>query len=208
SVLTNQNEIDQAVVVVREARENDSRLVAYIVVNEGVSATTTSIRNLIKNDLPDYMVPQHIVVLDKMPLTPNGKVDKKSLPNAFSDNDSNDQEVVLPTTFSGKKLAKIWSDVLDIDVMNIGVGDNFFDIGGHSLLSMQVIMRIKDATGVKLNPRVIILETLEHVASQCGFTEEAMVSENKETAKKNKSLMKKVFGKVFKNNSKNRAIKR
>lgn len=199
SVLSQQAAVKQAIVVVREARAGDPRLVAYIVVSAGETVTATSIRNAIKNELPDYMLPQHVVELDELPLTPNGKVDQKSLPDAFSDNNINDQEKVLPSTYAAKKLASIWSEVLDINIDNISIYDNFFDIGGHSLLSMQVIMKIKDITGVKVNPRVIILDSLENMAAQCGFKEE-LIAETQSQANvvEKKSVVNSLFKKLFK----------
>ncbi len=198
TVLAQQSEIEQAVVVVHEARAGDPRLVAYIVVAEGVTMTATSLRDLIKNDLPDYMLPQHFVELEELPLTPNGKVDRKALPNAFADSSADNEEKVLPDTYAGKQLAKIWAEVLDTDIENISVHDNFFDIGGHSLLSMQVIMKIKDITGVKINPRVIILDSLEHMAEQCGFVEGDSSSEEvQQPDKKKKSMINSMFKKIF-----------
>ncbi len=199
AVLAQQSEIEQAVVVVNEIRAGDPRLVAYIVVAEGVTVTPTSLRDLIKNDLPDYMLPQHFVELEELPLTPNGKVDRKALPDAFADNSADNDEKVLPETYAGKQLAKIWAEVLDTAIENISVHDNFFDIGGHSLLSMQVIMKVKDITGIKINPRVIILDSLEHMAEQCGFAEDDSSSnEVQQTDTKKKSMINSIFKKVFK----------
>jgi len=198
TVLAQQEGIEQAVVIVNEARAGDPRLVAYIVVSEGVTMTPTSIRDLIKHDLPDYMLPQHFVELDELPLTPNGKVDRKALPDAFADHGADNEEKVLPQTFAGKELAKIWADVLDTAVENIGAHDNFFDLGGHSLLSMQVIMKVKDITGVKINPRVIILDSLEHMAEQCDFKEEETATADTQQAEtKKKSMINSMFKKIF-----------
>lgn len=205
-VLAQQDSIKQAVVVVIEARAGDPRLVAYIVVANGVTITPTSIRDLIKNDLPDYMLPQHFVELDEMPLTPNGKIDKKALPDAFKSNSAEDEEKPLPETYAAKQLAKIWAEVLDIAVDNIGLYDNFFDIGGHSLLSMQVIMKVKDATGIKINPRVIILDSLEHMAEQCGFKNDDSATQEQPSADseiknpekiKKKSMINSMFKNIF-----------
>lgn len=211
TVLTQQDDIEQAVVVVNEARAGDPRLVAYIVVSDGATLTPTSIRDLIKHDLPDYMLPQHFVELDELPLTPNGKVDRKALPDAFTEGSADNEEKILPESFAAKELAKIWAEVLNTSVENIGANDNFFDIGGHSLLSMQVIMKVRDITGIKINPRVIILDSLEHMAEQCEFKENGefngtdSLAENtvqsdkgldKEPEKK-KSIINSMFKKIF-----------
>jgi len=197
SVLSELDSIQQVVVVVKEPRPGDPRLVAYLVMSEGITMSTTSIRDAIKNDLPDYMLPQYFVELDELPLTPNGKIDRKQLPDAFA-NSSEDSEMALPDTFASKELAKIWAEVLDVNVENIGLHDNFFEIGGHSLLSMQVIVKVKNITGVKLNARVIILENLEVMAEQCGFTENASTASLKdEKFSDKKSVLKSAFGKLF-----------
>lgn len=206
TVLAQQDAIEQAVVIVVEARVGDPRLVAYIVVAGGAIITPTSIRDLIKNDLPDYMLPQHFIELDKLPLTPNGKVDKKALPDAFNNHNAEDEEKTLPETYAAKQLAKIWAEVLDTTVENVGLHDNFFDIGGHSLLSMQVIMKVKDITGIKINPRVIILDSLEHMAVQCGFTDNNSTikeqqpvnnSLEKTNETEKKSAINSIFKKIF-----------
>jgi len=197
SVLTRQNEIEQAAVIVNEVRAGDPRLVAYIVVTPDTVVTSTAIRDLIKHDLPDYMLPQHIVELEKLPLTPNGKIDRNALPDVFAEGDTGHEDKVLPGSFAQQQLARIWAEALGIDISSISIYDNFFDIGGHSLLSMQVISKVRGLTGVKLNPREIILSNLEHVAEQCGFKDEQGAWETQETPVKNKSIINKVFGKIF-----------
>ncbi len=195
-VLVKQNEIEQAVVIVSEARAGDPRLVAYIVVRPGTAVTSTAIRDLIKHDLPDYMLPQHIVELEKLPLTPNGKIDRNALPDVFTESGTGREDTVLPDSFAQQQLAKIWAEALDIDIGSISIYDNFFDIGGHSLLSMQVISKVRGLTGVRLNPREIILSSLEHVAEQCGFKDEPDEHEG-EIPVKNKSIINTVIGKIF-----------
>ncbi len=199
SVLTQQEGIEQAVVVVNEARAGDPRLVAYVVLAEGMSVTATSVRNLIRNDLPDYMLPQHVMEMDELPLTPNGKIDRKALPNPFAEQTAK-AEIITPRSYAEIELAKIWAEVLNTEIDKISVYDNFFEIGGHSLLSMQVIVKIKEATGVKLNPREIILSTLEHIAEQCGFVETETAEEDLpvDDVKKNTRSFKSVLKNIFK----------
>ncbi|HED34639.1 MAG TPA: amino acid adenylation domain-containing protein [Gammaproteobacteria bacterium] len=197
AVLTRQSAIEHAAVIVSEVRAGDPRLVAYIVVTPGTAVTSTAIRDLIKHDLPDYMLPQHIVEIEKLPLTPNGKVDKNALPDVFTETGTGCEDKVLPASFAQKQLAIIWAEALGIDVSSISIYDNFFDIGGHSLLSMQVISKVRGLTGVKLNPREIILSSLEHMAEQCGFKGEDGALQTQEKPTKNKSIINSVFSKIF-----------
>ncbi len=170
TVLLKQSNISQAVVVVREDTPGDPRLVAYYIPDADSSITATEMRKSLRQELPDYMIPQHMVEMEEFPLTPNGKVDKKAFPSPFISS-TVDNEIVVPRDFAEKKLAAIWNEYLGFGIENISIYDNFFDRGGHSLLSMQVIAKIRELTGTKLNPRVMILSTLEHIAPQCGFIE-------------------------------------
>ncbi|VAW58564.1 Polyketide synthase modules and related proteins, partial [hydrothermal vent metagenome] len=197
SVLMQQDNIKQAVVVMNEVRAGDSRLVAYLVMSEKGIMTSSSIRNVIKKDLSDYMLPQYFIELDQLPLTPNGKINRKALADAFTQNTESEKKA-LPETYATKALAKIWAEALNVSIENIGLHDNFFDIGGHSLLSMQVIMKVKEATGIKIHPRVIILESLEHMAAQCGFEkDDNNVSEKKQITTKKKSFFNTMLKNIF-----------
>ncbi len=109
------------------------------------------------------MVPQLFVELPSLPLTPNGKIDKKALPSPMGmDNDRDGH--VEPSTPQELLVAGIYRDVLGAS--RVSVHDNFFSIGGHSLMSIKVIARIERATGVRLNPRVLLLNSLAQVAAQ------------------------------------------
>ncbi|TQV88904.1 non-ribosomal peptide synthetase [Aliikangiella coralliicola] len=157
-------------VMIDSPRPDDHRIVAYFVAAQDKQVLPTWLRKWLKKLLPEYMVPQHFIELDEMPLTPNGKIDKKGLPSAFG---SISQKTVKlsPRDHAERSLAKIWGDVLNIEVDNICVEDNFYEIGGHSLLSIRVIALIKKQTNVQLNPSSLILNNLEQVARECGFSE-------------------------------------
>ena len=157
--------VNQSVVVVREDRPGDTRLVAYIVHEAGQSFTVTELRKHLRNKLPEYMIPQHFVELDELPLTPNGKIDRKSLPQPFNTAVASNDEYVAPRTETEKRLAEIWREVIGVE--RVGVNDNFFDLGGHSLLSIQAISHTKEKLGVQLSLQTMVLETLEHIAAQC-----------------------------------------
>ncbi len=161
SVLVDHEALAQAVVVVREDRPGDARLVAYYVVTKGTDVTATDLRKHLRRRLPDYMIPQHFVELPSLPLTPAGKIDRKRLPSPAA---PAAEAARAPTTEAEKRLAAIWADVLG--TTRIGATDNFFDLGGHSMLSMAVVARVQSEMGARISPRDLLLSTLEHLASQ------------------------------------------
>ena len=198
SVISKLDDIEQSVVVVKEFSAGDPRLVAYIVTREQASVTSSSFRKALRDDLPGYMIPQHIVELPELPLTPNGKIDRNSLPSPFTSNE--EVEKTAPRNQPEKTLTEIWAKALKMPEQQIGVHDNFFDLGGHSLLSMQVITEIRNLTGEKITPRDMILSSLEQIATQCNFVSQQPTSKTEsnveiEKSEKPKGLMSKLFGK-------------
>jgi amino acid adenylation domain-containing protein len=145
--------VKEAVVVVRESKAGEKYLCAYIVARQEIGER--ELKEYLAGDLPDYMVPAHIVMLDRIPLTPNGKVDRKALP---------EPEVTLAESYSPardqveKTLLDIWIDVLGFgrDASNermeelVGIDSNFFELGGHSLKASILTARIHRALGVKI----------------------------------------------------------
>src|SRR5688500_7573877 len=129
------------------------RLVAYIVWKQGESSQTGELRNFIKVRLPEYMLPSAFVEMDALPLSPNGKVDRKLLPAPDGARPELEQAFVAPRNEVEQTLANIWAEVLMLDV--IGINDNFFDLGGHSLLATQVISRVQIAFNLELPLRAI-----------------------------------------------------
>jgi amino acid adenylation domain-containing protein len=126
----------------------DRRLVAYIVPNEGPPLTTTELHGFAKERLPEYLVPSAFVMLDALPLTPSGKVDRLALPTPDRTRPDLRDRYVAPRTPVEEALAGIWSGVLNVDL--VGVHDDFFELGGHSLLATRVVSRIRDALHVEL----------------------------------------------------------
>ncbi|MBD2163794.1 amino acid adenylation domain-containing protein [Calothrix membranacea FACHB-236] len=106
------------------------------------------IRTFLKEKLPEYMVPSGFVIIESLPLTPNGKIDRRALPEPRKDRPILSDEYVAPSTPLEKQLAEIWSQVLDVEP--IGSYDNFFDLGGHSLLVAQMLAQVKEAIQVDL----------------------------------------------------------
>ncbi len=131
--------VKEVVILAREDRPGDKRLVAYIVSSHGELPDAVEIRNYLKTKLPDYMIPSAFVMLDEMPLTPNGKIDRKALP--APEGSGLEKEYVAPRTENEKQLAEIWSEVLGVE--RVGIYDNFFEIGGDSILSIQVVARLR-----------------------------------------------------------------
>ena len=128
--------VGQAVVLARDVQGN-RQLVAYIVARAGASPDPAVVRDVLKAQLPDYMVPAHIVGLDAMPLTPNGKVDRNALPAPAAPR----RACTPPRTPLEAALAQIWREVLRVD--EVGVDSNFFELGGDSILSLQVLSRAR-----------------------------------------------------------------
>ncbi len=157
--------LKQSVVAVREDRPGDVRLVAYIVTLPGQDVTVTEVRKHLRSTLPDYMIPQHVLELEAVPMTPSGKIDRKALPSPFSAGALEEDVYIAPRTETERALAAIWQEVLGVD--RVGIHDNFFDMGGHSLLSIHLISCIRDRLDRVLRPREILLNNLEQLAEYC-----------------------------------------
>ena len=147
NVLLQHASIKENVVVVREDG-GDKRIVAYVVFAEGSEVTSEEIKDHLRAQLPDYMVPQAVVTLAAIPLTRNGKVDRRALPAPDSRARDIAAEYVAPATPVEEMVAGIWSELFGIE--HIGVNDNFFELGGHSLLATQVLARVEEVLSVKL----------------------------------------------------------
>ena len=135
AALEQQPDIRQAVVVVREDVSNDKCLTAYLIPQNGSARDVKALRDALSSRLPEYMVPSRWVFLDSFPLTPNRKVDRRALP-APESNLSSSASYVPPTTESEIKVAAIWERLLKHS--QVGINDNFFDLGGHSLVVVQL----------------------------------------------------------------------
>ncbi len=148
TALLEHTNVRESTVVVQEGRFGDKRLVAYLVPSKKPGPSISELRGLLKEKLPDYMIPSAFVMLNALPLTPAGKIDRKALPFPGSARPELDTSFVAPTTPVEEELAKIWAEVLSLD--QVGIQDNFFDLGGHSLLATQVISRVINTFNVEL----------------------------------------------------------
>ncbi|HVG08475.1 MAG TPA: non-ribosomal peptide synthase/polyketide synthase [Thermoanaerobaculia bacterium] len=144
AALARQLGVESAVVLAREDVPGDKRLVAYIV------GSTADLRQALKQELPEPMVPSSFVFLDAFPLTPHGKVDRRALPAPQA---SHEVEASVERSPAEELLAGIWSALLRVSA--IGQKDNFFDLGGHSLLATQVVSRVREVFGVELPLRAL-----------------------------------------------------
>jgi acyl carrier protein len=137
--------VREVVVLAREDSPGEKRLVAYVVANEGAIPSGSELRGFVRERLPEYMVPSAFVELESLPLTPNGKVDRKALP---APERRVAEEYVPPGTPTEELLAGIWAEMLRQE--RVGRHDNFFALGGHSLVATRVIARLSQVFPVKL----------------------------------------------------------
>jgi aspartate racemase len=140
-------EVQEAVVVVLDWA-GDSRLAAYLVPAPNSSPTAAKLRSFLQQTLPDYMIPASFVILEAMPLTPNGKVNRKALPAPDSTRTELAKTFAAPQDELELKLAKLWERVLGLG--QIGIDDNFFELGGHSLLAVRLFALIEKSFGKNL----------------------------------------------------------
>jgi acyl-coenzyme A synthetase/AMP-(fatty) acid ligase len=160
SILAEHPAVELCVVTVREDRPGDARVVAYVVLRAGMTLTPSDVRKHLRKKLPDYMIPQHVVELDEMPLTPAGKIARRGLPAPAGVVPT--VEARPPQTPSELVVARIWKDLLHTE--RVAATDNFFEIGGHSLLSMTAVARIQAETGANVSLRDLLLLSLEQIA--------------------------------------------
>jgi aryl carrier-like protein len=151
AVLNAHEPVRESVVVLRESEEGVAQLVAYVV--REAEVTVSELRRYVKECLPEYMVPGAFVKLSSLPLTANGKVDRRSLPAVDSERPVLDAEFVAPRNFIEEGLAAAWSRLLP--VKQVGIHDNFFELGGHSILLTQLASRIRQDFQVELSLRAL-----------------------------------------------------
>ena len=152
--LREHGDVRDAVVLVREDRSGDKRLLAYVATKPANPAlfvdevTSATLRECLKERLPQYMVPSAFVLMERLPLTANGKIDRQALAALSFESPQPGRDFVAPRTQTEKALAAIWSQLLKVE--NIGVNDDVFDLGASSLLAMRALTRIRDGLEVNL----------------------------------------------------------
>ena len=149
--LRNHTAVRDAVVIVREQVKGDKRLIAYVVTNSEAAISPDELRAYLKTDLPEYMLPGAVVLLDALPLSVSGKVDVRALPAPEEIRKKDDY--VEPRTSVEQELARIWQKVLGLK--RVGITDNFFELGGDSIVSIQIVARARDA-GLLITPKQVL----------------------------------------------------
>ncbi len=147
--------IKEAVAVARQDRERTSRLIAYLVPRKAPPPTVTALRRALAKKVPEHMIPSTFVFMDTLPLTPNGKVDRRALPEPSATRPKLQLPPVAPRNPTEKTTVDIWEAVLGVD--QVGLHDNFFDLGGNSLLAAQIVSRVFDEFHIEL-PLQLMLE--------------------------------------------------
>jgi amino acid adenylation domain-containing protein len=158
AALEQHSQVQRAVAVVREDVPGDRRIVAYCVPSSEQKPAVNDLRCHVQEILPEYMVPSVFIILDAMPLTPGGKVDRRALPVPESARPDLEEAFVVPATQLEKEVAGIWGELLGFG--QIGLHDNFLELGGHSLLAIQLVFRINQAFQVDVSLREVLTEGL------------------------------------------------
>ena len=166
AALASHASVKQAVVLAREDEQSgDKRLVGYAVLHREKPTTVEDLRQHLRTQLPDYMVPGALLILDKLPLNANGKVDRQGLPSPQAAGPANQRPYVAPRTPVEEVVTNIWAEVLRVP--QVGADDNFFELGGHSLLATQVVSRIREHFNVELALRSLFEKpTVNALASE------------------------------------------
>jgi amino acid adenylation domain-containing protein len=149
--------VRDVVVTVREDQPGEKRLVAYVVPAQKPGPSATDLRAFLRQKLPEYSIPSAFVVLATIPLTPNGKIDERSLPSPEEAQAEQARPYVAPRTPLEEVLAAIWKEILKVE--RVGVLDNFFELGGHSLLAMRVVSRLRETFRIDLSLRMLFEQT-------------------------------------------------
>ncbi len=176
AALARHPQVQDAVVVAREDATGEQALVAYLIARPGPAPTVADLRKTISTGLPDYMIPSAFVLLDEFPLTPNGKVDRNALPAPDAGRAAPAGVYVPPRNAIEEAVAVAFGEVLGRD--RIGARDDFFDLGGHSLMAAQLLARLRDAFGVEI-PLKELFEA-SNVAALAHRVEDALRSQRGE----------------------------
>jgi len=182
STLEQHPQVSQAVVIAREDQLGDKRLVGYVVLNSGQNPTTNKLRNFLQQKLPDYMIPSTFLILNKLPLTPNNKIDRNALPDPDQSRPNLSVPFVLPRTIVEQQIADIWTQFLELEY--IGIHDDFFELGGHSLIAPQIISRLQQTFEIEFQLRILfelptVAEIAERIETIRWTTQNILTYENK-----------------------------
>ncbi|NEO98310.1 MAG: amino acid adenylation domain-containing protein [Symploca sp. SIO2E9] len=149
TLLSQHPKVKEAVVMIREDIPGDKRLAAYVVCDQEPPPTTSELRRFLKDKLPNYMIPSAFMFLEAMPLTPNGKVNRRGLPAPEGLRPELETTYAMPQTEVEQRLAEAWQQTLQLE--KVGIHDNFFELGGNSLLMMQIHSKLSTIIGQELS---------------------------------------------------------
>jgi amino acid adenylation domain-containing protein len=153
TLLSQHVSVQHCVVIAREDVPGDKRLIGYIVAKQGMPVSADELRQHLRQTLPEYMIPSAFISLDKLPLSPNGKVDRKALPAPEHSSHEGATGKVAARNTVEELVAGIWCEVLKLQ--EIGINDDFFELGGHSLLAVQLLSRVRQIYGLDLSLEVV-----------------------------------------------------
>src|SRR6185369_9960922 len=173
SVLREHETVKEAVVIALDDRGGEKRLVAYVVTAPDASRNISDLRSHLKERLPDYMIPSAFVYLDALPLTSHGKLDRRALPAPDAERPELGEVFIAPQTPAEKSLANIWTKLLGVN--RIGINDNYFELGGDSLLATQLVSQVRSVFEVEIP----LVELFRHptLAELAALIEEAMIEQ-------------------------------
>jgi amino acid adenylation domain-containing protein/thioester reductase-like protein len=171
AVLSQHPGVRQAVVSLSEDESANKRLIGYVVPKQQ-APSISDLRHFLLNKFPEYMVPSAFVLLKSLPLTSNGKIDRRALPAPEQTRPELEAIYVAPRTLVEEQLAEIWAQVLGLE--QVGIHDNFFDLGGHSLLITQLLAKVRDTFKVNLSLRSLFQEpTVANIAKTIAIAQQA-----------------------------------
>jgi hypothetical protein len=191
AVLTGHESVRESLVVARPDYSGTKQLAGYVVLKPGAKITSQQLRDFLAVQLPAYMVPSHIVAMEKFPLTRNGKVDRLALPIPDESLAGEGSMAALPTNETEIALVGIWREVLQRN--RVGIYDNFFHLGGHSLLATQIISRVAKTLHVDLPVRVVFetptIAGMARAVSECGKLPDAPIGTSAEHRSRAQKLL-------------------
>ena len=178
--------VEQAVVTIAGKTDTDQQLVAYVETTASAvgSIQDNDIRKQLRAKLPAHMVPQHIIAIDKLPLTLNGKINRQQLPEPIAAATHYTPTGISPHTQLEKQVAAIWADLLDLS--DVPVNETFFNLGGHSLLAMRVVARLKNELDIDINPVALIDRPILELISE--YETESVVGNRSQEKQSSSSL--------------------
>jgi acyl carrier protein len=159
--------------------------VAYVVTDHHPRPATDDLRTYLRQQLPDYMLPASFVFMDTMPLTPNGKLDRKALPKPDTSRPTLTKGYVAPQSETEQMIAKIWQEVLGLD--EVGRHDNFFDLGGDSISALRVMSQISQSFQMEWPP--IVLFEMPTIADLASHIEDSLIAEIEDLTEEEAELL-------------------